>query len=113
MKTVHLPVCLVLTLLQIVYLAGPINGAAYGDSGYDNPEVSVQGLIVPAARTGVHAGIAQSSSFSANNTEAETATNSEPNMELANFFAIGLIINLLVMAVFARWAYKQWKSTRK
>jgi len=111
MKTVDLPVCFVLIL--IICLPGHIHGAAYGDSGYGNPEVSVQGLMVKVANTDAHTNNEQSTFFSANNTKAETATNPEPNMELANFFVIGLIINLLVMAVFARWAYKQWKSTRK
>ncbi len=107
MKTVRLPACLVLTLLQIVYLAGPINSAAYGGSGYGSPEVSMQ---APVARTGANTGIAQPSSFSTNNKKSNTATKPEPNMELAGFFFIGLIINLLVMAVYARWAYKQWKK---
>jgi Tfp pilus assembly protein PilE len=31
-------------------------------------------------------------------------------MKLAGFFFIGLIINLLVLAVFASWAYKQWNK---
>ena len=110
MKTVHLPVCLVLTLLQIICLSGPINGVAYGDSGDGSPEVSMQNFMVPIASTHAHAGIAQSNSFSASNTKTDKPTKPKPNMELAGFFFIGLIINLLVLAVFASWAYKQWKK---
>jgi hypothetical protein len=111
MKTVHLPVRLVLALLQIACLSGPINSAAYGNSGDDSPEVSVQSLMVPVADPDDHAGIAQSDSFSTNNTKSDKTTKPEPNLDLAAFFFIGLIINLLVMAVYASWAYKQWKKS--
>ena len=110
MKTVHLPVCFVLTLIQIICLYGPISGAAYGDSRDGSPEVSVQELIVPVTNTDANAVFTQSDSFSANNTKADKPTKPEPNMKLAGFFFIGLIINLLVLAVFASWAYKQWKK---
>ncbi len=32
--------------------------------------------------------------------------------DLTAFFAVGMIINLIVLAAFFVWAYKQWKKKR-
>ena len=54
--------------------------------------------------------------FSANPTVAATPEYANPapatpEKELSGFFAIGIVINLALLAAFFVWAVKQWKKT--
>ena len=46
--------------------------------------------------------------------QSEPEAVQEPDTSLVGFFAIGLVINLLLITAYFIWAYKQWnKSGRK
>jgi len=59
------------------------------------------------------------SSLSANNTitthtEQPTAVHKvEQNEPSIGFFAIGMVINIVMISAYFIWAYKQWKKTDK
>jgi hypothetical protein len=38
---------------------------------------------------------------------------SDADLSLTPFFAVGLVINLVLIAAFALWAIRQWKQTGK
>lgn len=41
------------------------------------------------------------------------ATVEEPDYSLVGFFAIGMVINLLLITAYFIWAYKQWGKKEK
>ena len=110
MKPAHLTACFLLALLQVVCLSGPVIGAAYGGSGGGGSSSSTGQLADQAGKTDAQANITQSNSYSGNKKPPDSRAKPEPDMELAGFFLIGLIINLMVMAAFVNWAIKQWKK---
>ena len=54
-----------------------------------------------------------------NNTTAYTEqslpdhTGAEPDFSLAGFFAIGMVVNLVLITAYFIWAYKQWGKKDK
>jgi len=50
-----------------------------------------------------------------NNTESGSSNlpydfHADANKDLSAFFAIGMVINLIILVAFFVWAYKQWKK---
>lgn len=41
------------------------------------------------------------------------ATAEEPDYSLAGFFAIGMVINVVLITAYFIWAYKQWGKKEK
>ncbi len=44
---------------------------------------------------------------------SHTAASEEKKQKLTGFFAIGLVVNILLMVLFGLWAVRQWRKTDK